>query len=1216
MTMLLEKIVDRNGNTILFNRDPATRLVTSVQDNSGRQIQFTYDPFRKTILTATGPDNRTYYYYYNVYLDNLLQVTDPENNSTYFEYTDFNVHNITKIIRPNGNYQAFNYRIDNLSEVYQSSHQILSVSSIELGEYKNVQIQNPLGFNATRTITKTYKTTPPTTTITTTDNTGTESDILDQYGYEWKYTDKKGRLSVMTRDYRGDVMSMCNARGYMTYQIFSPYNKPLVMSSPMSLFDVFNYDTRGNLTSYTNGEGGIYTLTYNSDGLPVSFTDPNNKTSLYAYDTYGNMTKVTDSEGGVKEYSFDLYGNCIREKDERGYETFFVYDKMNRLKQTTFPDSSTRILTYDGNGNLTNTKDENENETVITYNEWDKQASITDAEGHVQSFTYDAIGRLSSTTDGNNQTTSYEYDVQNNITKKTAPDSSFIRYEYDIQSTSKMVPSSGMKPKIVTDAMGNSTAFQYNELYTLTRETDALQNSTTYSYDALDRITSYKDKLGKTYSMTYNKLYKVTSVQNPLGYVSSSAYNNMGYLLSKTDANGKTVSYTYDGEGRIKTVTNALNQTVSNTYDAEGNVISITDAKGNPVNYEYDNRGRVSKERDALGHESFVFYDNAGNIVRKVRPDAIEVLYTYYKNNLLKTISYPSANKTVSFEYDGNNNPVKMTDWIGETDYIYDSRNRLTEITEPQGRKIQYDYDANGRRTVLRLLNDGVTESYRLNYSYDSLNRLTRIADSLNAYVNFTYDALGRRTGQEYSNGMKTAFAYNDISFLTQIKAVNSGNGVLFQLDYTNDNVGNILSEAEQNGLTKTYSYDNIYQLSGVNYSDSTSCAFSYDAAGNRLSKTENGVSTTYTYNNLNQLTQALENGVPTNFTYDLNGNLTQETNANQTLTYGYNCLNKVASINKVTATENITLSMVYNSEGKRISKAYSTGETWNYVYDGMNVLQEQNGGNTSLYLAGGLDENLIKTTNGQKEFLVNDRVNSLRRVTNVSQSITASLNYKPFGELLSGDPGSQHYLYTGREKDFDSVYFYRNRTFNPIHGVFQQSDPIGVAGGLNLYSYVGNNPIRMTDPLGLCPAVAWDVDDAYSEPDNWAVLGWVTVFFKTPAIVSYTFGILDRLVSFAKEPKQGDKVYRVWGDKAKANGRSWTRTDPRTIKNYRKTSGLPNQNSGRFVTEGTLTDTKDVTRRNALPLHGNKGGLDELVIPNSSKQVKVTRVSGANPEY
>ena len=99
--------------------------------------------------------------------------------------------------------------------------------------------------------------------------------------------------------------------------------------------------------------------------------------------------------------------------------------------------------------------------------------------------------------------------------------------------------------------------------------------------------------------------------------------------------------------------------------------------------------------------------------------------------------------------------------------------------------------------------------------------------------------------------------------------------------------------------------------------------------------------------------------------------------------------------------------------------------------------------------------------------------------------------------------------------------------------------------------------------------------------------------------------------------PKPGDKVYRVWGDKAGPNGSYWSRTNPADVPNYRDAAGLPDRNSGRFVTEGRLTDTTGVTSTpgGAASLGGNRGGLDEVVIPNPGQQVEVTGVSGVNPE-
>jgi uncharacterized protein RhaS with RHS repeats len=46
---------------------------------------------------------------------------------------------------------------------------------------------------------------------------------------------------------------------------------------------------------------------------------------------------------------------------------------------------------------------------------------------------------------------------------------------------------------------------------------------------------------------------------------------------------------------------------------------------------------------------------------------------------------------------------------------------------------------------------------------------------------------------------------------------------------------------------------------------------------------------------------------------------------------------------------------------------------------------------------------------------------------------------------------------------------FFRNRWYDQQTGRWSQEDPIGVAGGVNLYQFNGNNPVMFTDPFGLC---------------------------------------------------------------------------------------------------------------------------------------------------
>src|ERR1700743_2203548 len=85
---------------------------------------------------------------------------------------------------------------------------------------------------------------------------------------------------------------------------------------------------------------------------------------------------------------------------------------------------------------------------------------------------------------------------------------------------------------------------------------------------------------------------------------------------------------------------------------------------------------------------------------------------------------------------------------------------------------------------------------------------------------------------------------------------------------YTYDAAGNRLSKTDlYANVTSSYAYDNIYQLTGVTQGTSTTESYTYDAVGNRLSSL--GVSP-YPYNSSNELASTPSGG----YTYDHNGNM------------------------------------------------------------------------------------------------------------------------------------------------------------------------------------------------------------------------------------------------------------------------------------------------------------------------------------------------------
>jgi RHS repeat-associated protein len=73
------------------------------------------------------------------------------------------------------------------------------------------------------------------------------------------------------------------------------------------------------------------------------------------------------------------------------------------------------------------------------------------------------------------------------------------------------------------------------------------------------------------------------------------------------------------------------------------------------------------------------------------------------------------------------------------------------------------------------------------------------------------------------------------------------------------------------------------------------------------------------------------------------------------------------------------------------------------------------------------------------------------------------------------GNPGEQEYwmgsLADGM-RDMSGQIYMRNRYYDPATGQFTQTDPIGLAGGLNAYGFAAGDPVSYDDPYGLCPPI------------------------------------------------------------------------------------------------------------------------------------------------
>ena len=738
------------------------------------------------------------------------------------------------------------------------------------------------------------------------------------------------------------------------------------------------YSAAGLLTSVVSPSGKVTTLEY-SDGTTSGAYGAVTEGTTNALPA-GTLIRVIEFTGRTMQFFYNARGNIVRMIDPAGQTYLYGYNADFTLETVTYPGSQVRTYVYNESANtsganlpiaLTGITDENGARFATYKYNSNRLAISSEHAGGVEKYQFSYLSSSTATTDPLGTTLTSPFSLIQGVKQVTGNTRSCTGC--GTATTETQTYDTNRYPTSFKDYNGNLTCQTYGARRVETARTEGLSGTGTCS----SRVTT---SATRTITTDWHPTWRIKKrTAEPLKITTLSYHGESGVSCAPAGAStqllcSRTVQATTDTDGSaaFTATSDGAARTWAWTYNLEGQVLTANGPRTDVTDetsltyYTADDPGGLYRKGDlatstnALGHVTqFTEYDSAGRLLKSVDANGLETILEYWSRGWLKTRKMGSASagyEIHSYLYDSVGQLSKVTQPDGSyVEYTFDNAHRLTDIEDGLGNRIHYTLDNMGNRTLEESFDPSSTLARAHSRVIDGLNRvwkdiggttpLTQITQSgfdANGNVTSILDPLSRTTLQEFDA-------------LNRLKAVKDPfNGTANPTSYSYNRQGVLTQVTDPTGLSTTYAVNGHGETTGLSSPDTGSTGFTFDPAGNMLTKTDaRGVLATYSHDALNRVTQIVYPDQTVMYTWDTctnaKGRLCSISDRSGTTSYTLDLWGRVTGKSQTVATLTQSMGYAFNSagqlstittpSGRAVVYTYANGRPVSVAVNGVNVL-------------------------------------------------------------------------------------------------------------------------------------------------------------------------------------------------------------------------------------------------------------------------------------